>query len=674
MPVQALIRIVIALALFSFSIGAVHAQQVRNFSGNYSLNGQTTGTANYSYYQLANDSVQFHGRFSFTSDVMQLEVNKLRQVMITGFYRRGNKNGEWTYETSDFGIRFKRITGVNVETATDGVINRMTARFKDGLADGRWSLVIQRVKESKKLQSFANANLIFNEGKAVGKFTFSDPSNESFLQVEGHFDEQGYFDQNWKLSYVHEGKSYQENREYVSGFLLRLTLTLADTQEIIYDERFDDVRDKLSRVKENGGTALGLGNRKFGILFNDGYTESDARLLAQQTGNEKLHRVFNYFTDSTGFFLTLPGFKLPTTGSTRRFQYIYPEKEDELIEILRPIVKNMEREYDSIKNSSVLRLNQQKNDTLAFYNALLAFGADKITIITEVLNEIESGKFDYEFRDNFYRHGVTGLHGYDTIVYEYKGKQIHQVIELSDKVNSPDSLVLNLYRYTIGLDAFIARYYDNVSPTILSLQQEDRISRLDETIIKALDSLFITYIGDPRINLKASDDELRKKLQPNDLQLEIFKRYTRDILPRKMQEYVDTQDHSSRVNKGNTILDLIKAVIHVHDDLARIPEFSTELDKVFTRFSANPFFPRDLETRIKTGIYSRGVEILLPYLIDELMKTSTKEDLLNKVDSIIRLEARLREYAESDEQETNRLNSRVRRENQPERIRRLLGV
>jgi hypothetical protein len=667
-------KINILVLLFVLCADAMMAQQLRNYRGNYTLNSRATGTANYSYYQITDDSIQLHGRFTFTSDAIQYEENRLRQIVISGTYSRGKKVGEWTYETSDFEVRFTRITGTSVQSLLDGTISRLAANYKVGIANGRWTLAVQYVKEGRKLPNSASAIINFKEGKGVGRFVFADPSAPSPLRVEGHFDEDGYFDQVWKLGYMHDKTMYQEERQYISGFLLRLTLRKAGTEEILYDVQLEDVQNKLNRAAEHGEAAVGFGDRKFGILFNDGYPEEDVRLAAQQSGNTILQRVFNYFIDSTDVFFTLPGFARPSIGNTRRFQYIYPDKEDELIEILRPITASIGHQYDSIRNTPVLRLHQEKSDTLAFYSALLDFGLDKVKIISHVLDEIESGKFDYQFRDNFYRTGVPGLHGVDTVWFEYKGRRMFRVVELTDRVVSPDSLVMNIYRYTLGMDAYISRFYDHVSPSILSLQREDRIALLDEAIVNALDTLFLTYIGDPKISYTATDEELRSKLQPNDLQLEIFKRYTRVILRMKMQEYVDTQDYESRMTRGTTILELINALVAVHPSLARIPELEAELDKVFTRYSPNPFFPRDLETRIKTGIYSRGVDVLLPYMIEELMKTSAKDELLDKVQSILKLDERLRELAAADDQDTNRLNSRIRRENQPERIRRLLGV
>jgi hypothetical protein len=665
--------IILSLALL-LSINC-YSQQLRNYQGNYTLNSITTGTANYSYYNLPEDSMQFHGRFVFSSDVLQFDNNKVRQINISGNYRRGYKNGEWVFERNDFVVKYNRITGTNIESVLDGTIKRLNARYNDGLAEGRWSLRSQEVKNSRRLSNFASSEANFRGGKASGKFIFSDPSRDFPINIEGQFDEIGNFDGTWKLLYELGGVRYNEERIFSNGFLLYLNLKNARTNEVFIEEEYDDVKAKLNLLKEEGNDAnFKMGDKQFGILFNDGYRENDMKLVGQQIGNEILREAFDFYTDSSGVLFSLPGFKTPVMGHTRRFQYVYPDNEDGLIEILRPMVVRMENQYDSTLNTSVLRINREKSDTIAFYYELLELALEKSKIIQSALNEIESGIFDYQFRDNFYRNGVHGLKSSDTLWYQYHDKELYKIINVGDAVSTPDSLVMNIYRYAISLETYIDRFYDQVSSTLLSLQQEDRIARLDETIINVLDTFLLTYTGDPKINLSLPDAELRKAKSLNDLQLSIFKRFGREILKQNMQQYIEIDDFEMKELQGKRIVELVRTLIDLFPKLERIPRLAAELDEVYTRYSPNPFFEREVVSRIKQGIYSRGAELLLPHKIEELKKSTTKDELVERVNAIFKLDEKLRELAVTDDQETSRLNARIRRENQPERIKRLLGL
>ncbi|HMP98653.1 MAG TPA: hypothetical protein PKC24_02655 [Cyclobacteriaceae bacterium] len=651
------------------------AQQLRTYNGQYTLNAKTTGTANYGYYAFPNDSIQFHGRFAFTSDVLQFENNKVRQVNTSGTYRRGLKNGDWVYERNDFNVQFKRISGVNIESVLDGTINRLNARYNNGLAEGRWSLITQQVRESRRRTNYASSEANFRAGKASGRFIFNDPGRVFPLSIEGQFDNEGNFNGLWKLSFELDGIRYDEEREYEQGFLIRLTQTNSITGEIYFNEEYIDVRSKLEFLKNtDNGANYKMGERRFGLYFNDGYRLEDIRIVAQEFGNEILKEAFDYYTDSSGVLFTLPGFEKPIIGTTRRFQYVYPENEPELIEVLRPMVQKMADHYDSLLNTSVLRINRQKSDTLAYYYELLELGLSKTKLIMEVLDEVESGRFDYQYRDNFYPEGVAGLTGKDTIKYKVFDKEVTGVVSFNDAVDKPDSLIFNIYRYAISMEAYIEDYDERVKKTIQSLQREERVAQLDEKIVNLLDTFLLTYTGNPKISLTAADNEIVKLKPLNDLQLAVFKRYTREVLNRNMQEYIEIEDFDRKILQGNKIADLVKTLTDNYQTLYRIPQLAEELDEVYTRYTPNPFFERDVVTRIKQGIYSRGVELLLPQLIEDLKKTSTREEFLEQIELIFKLDDKLRELAQSDDQETNRLNSRIRRENQPERIKRLLGL
>lgn len=668
---KVLIIISLVLGLYKYT----QAQQLRTYQGKYTLNSQTTGNVTYSYYAFPGDSIQFHGRFSFASDVLQFENNQVRQINISGNYRRGSKNGEWVYERNNFNVKYNRIVGVNIESVLDGTINRLTSRYVNGLPEGKWSVIKQEVQDSRRRTNFASSESNFRMGKASGKFVFNDPSRAFPLRVDGQFDNEGNLDGIWRLTYELDGIRYQEERKYASGFLLDLNLKNSVTGEPYFVLDYKDIKDKLNYIKGAGDQAdIKLGDMKFDILFNDGYRDNDEKLLSQRQGNRILKEVFDYYLDSSSVIFSLPGFSRPEMGTTRRFQYVYPENELELLEILRPMVLKMEHHYDSAVKSSVLRINRQKSDTLAFYYELLNLALDKVKIIHEVLDEIESGKFDYQFRDNFYRNGVRGLISSDTVKFEYLNKEFFRVIEVGHHVNSPDSLVMNVYRYTISIDSYIERFYDQVKDLIAELQQEESIARLDEKIVKKLDTFMLTYTGSTKVNLNASDDELLNMSNMNELQLAIFKKYSRDILRKKMQEYVEMEDYKKKTELGESMLGLVDALITNYLKLGKIPGLQKELDVVYTRYSPNPFFERDVVTRIKQGIYSRGAEILLPHKIEELKRSSTKEEFIDRIDAIFKLDEKLRELADRDDIEISRLNSRIRRENQPERIKRLLGI
>ena len=100
----------------------------------------------------------------------------------------------------------------------------------------------------------------------------------------------------------------------------------------------------------------------------------------------------------------------------------------------------------------------------------------------------------------------------------------------------------------------------------------------------------------------------------------------------------------------------------------------SSLDSAFTRYIPNPFFDRPAESRIKSHIYQRGAVRLFEYYKELLKNASDHIEINERVEQIFRLRERLTELAARDDEETDRINKSLRRENVPERIKRILGL
>jgi hypothetical protein len=156
------------------------------------------------------------------------------------------------------------------------------------------------------------------------------------------------------------------------------------------------------------------------------------------------------------------------------------------------------------------------------------------------------------------------------------------------------------------------------------------------------------------------------------LEAAVFQRFGINLKNQKIQRYANETEIDKRLEAGRSIINLLNAIIKVKPQLNTIKAMPAKLDKVYTEFRPNPFFDRDVESRIRNGIYTRGTEILLPYLIREMLASENSATLLLNAEQIFKLEAIMLSLARSEDPDVVRLNRRLRRENQPERIKRLL--
>lgn len=658
-----------------FTQPILQAQTLKNHRGTHVLTEEIRGRATFSYYDISTDSIQYHGRYNFVSDAFEIERgNSVRQININGNYRQGLKNGNWAYDQNDYQLKIRRISGLNVEAVLNGYQRRLSAQYNDGIPSGTWEMTINEVVDSRRRGKSAESSANFTDGLATGSFIYSDTSQSFHHKISGEFDHDGNFHGDWQLTYMKNGFNIVEDRCYENGFLLSLKSVDIETDSVLFDIAFEEIVSKLDVIKSEADTNFRISNSKFGILFDDGYAGNDDRIESQKDGNEFLMMAIGYYSDTTFVKNLLPGFKTPQMAYTRRFEYIYPKEEEFLVGQLSDKIKKLEHQYDSILNSSALLVNRQKNDSLAFFYGYLEMGLDKIEIIENVVSQIKEGRFTYQFRDNLFKDGIVDLRDTDTVSYEYEDATKYKLVEFSADVSGPENLVANMYTYVEAIDKNAQKLIEYAQGALQTLKREENIAKMEEEILAKIDAVNFKYTGNFRFDPNLTNDAIIRRHPVNELQLDVYRKLGRTVRNQLMQEYSNIEDYNAKLDKGESIISLMSYMIYIFDDLKKIPKMSSSLDSAYTRYSPNPFFDRDLESRIKPGIYQRGVELLLPNFIDEVKRSNSEEELAIAVGNVKKLYNRLIELSEQDDEEVRRMNARIRRETSVERIRRLLGV
>lgn len=655
---------------------SVFSQSLKSFRGAYQLNNGVKGTANYTYFSAANDSVVYNGKFSFNSDAFETDSAKklISQLNISGNFQKGQKNGEWIYEKNNYTLNVKSINDLRVTATLDGLQQKLNAQYEQGKPTGKWILTSNQIEDSKRKGTSYKSEATFKDGYANGTFSYASQNGTSPISITGRFDSQGNFDGKWLLKYESDGVLITEERKYVEGFLTEMNIYSEQNRKIYYSKVFNDVVQKLQTTTNNGNElSYKKGEKQFPILFSDGYRQDDEKILFQLKGNFLLSEIFTQFTDAEqGIVCEVGNFEMPNMGYTRRFQYVYPEYEAAIIAELNKYLEAEKSRHDSLLNNTTFKIYKQKNDTLAFFYEFLNVSSQKLQIIETNLNKITSGAFDYEYRDNFYQSGIPGLNPYDTIKYEFGSNIISKPVTFSSGVVAPNDLVKKIKHYCDSLKLFLDTGLIPVKAALAEFQKEEKIALLDEKIAEAIDSMQMRYRGTLKYSVTENNNDSTAEKTMSEMQEVVYTRFGIEIKNQKMQQYANEPVFDKKVEIGYRIIALMNLMINIHDKLNAIPQMSYKLDKAFTEYRPNPYFPRDVESRIKSGIYSRGAEILLPHLINNIKNLNSTAELKERIELIFTLEQKLLTLAKSNDPDVSRLNKRLRRENQPERIKRLL--
>lgn len=680
------------MLLCVFTLASVlQAQRLQFYNGNFTVMDTVTGNATYAFYQIDEDSIQLQGEFNFLSDLYQEEdVLKVKKVSIKGNFRRGVKRGEWEYKQSYYTVTLDRIRNLKLESTLNGMQLKISGSYVDGKANGVWQTKRIQVVDSRAQGSSVNSRLNFVDGVANGNFTYEMKVDGEPLTISGSFSKDGFMDGLWKMRYTRDSIIIQEERKYSDGILtelLKVEYNEDGESDTIASVSFTDAKDRLVGIlSKTEDLNFKLGDKGFGVLFDNGYRRNDVRRRSQEEGNAFLEEVFRVFDAKKSVIGAVADPTPPTINFTRRFEYVYPENEDSIIDVMKPLLDKMSKRVDTLLDNPTFDINRRTDETLGKGYAFVRVAQDKIERCKEVLRKINEGEFRYTYRDNYYSNGVPGLNKSDTLEYTVDGKKKTLVFQSDHFVDSPDDLVENLYKFLRDLENQLNDKLKNVEGVIVERQKEEKIYEMDLALIKTFRQLSSTYgnveaLNDTVVTIKDPTDVEKlflkdKSKEASTLQLALYERFVDNKKDDLLTAYSGEEDFEEKLKIGQQLLDMMNALIDVNPLLFEIDRMPEQLDSAFTIYTENPFFDRMMESKILTNIYDKGVERLLPYYVDELKRYRSGNDIRKRVDEIFALRNRLVELSETKEgdEDVRRLDRRLRRENVPDRIRRLLGL
>jgi hypothetical protein len=656
--------------LFFFSCFQAFSQKVEKKIIENSKWGPYVGQENYFYLNSDTNEIN-HGKYTFISNVDNRIINedfRVRRLVINGHYENGIKTKQWELKENSTIVHLEDITGfseLKLVYSLKGHEDRKRLKFENGVPVGKWEIkrsdIINNRYQAEKTLAFLN----FSSGIATGEFAFEDFVENDLISIKGVLNQDGYFDKEVIITYKDDNKEIEERRLYDEGFLLQIEFFEKKRGELINKIEFPDVNEKL--VLLNGATSNGsfkISDRGFGLAFDNGYQLNDPRWYNQQQGNKYLFQLFHKFDailyekDSSNI---APRFNL-----TRRFQYIYPDKDDSLILVLAPRLKRLNHEFQKFLESPKYILSKQKSDSLAFSYAFVNHAHEKLNLIKDVVDKIQTGYFDFLLRSNFYKKGVKGLTAPDTIFYTFNESKKSIIFNLGTYLNSHEDLLINLDKYLQKLEEETRKKISFSNKKIQYYQEQEKINYLDFKIVnysKKVDSLFTNSIY--KIDKKSSDNIPYRYKAYNAINNKILKDLN--------LSYVNEKDYTKKVNFGNELVCFLESFNDNYERFQIIERMPKIIDSTFTVYMSNPFDTRKMESKILGSVERAGMKLFYSY-VEDLTKSPTCKDFIEKLKAIFSLKERLEYLANTTEEDVQRMDRALRRENVPARIERILGL
>ena len=610
-----------------------------------------------------------NGPVAFASRVLGDEGEQVvRKLEFTGAYLLGKRHGPWQFKESQYqatisGVQRTRTT-VSLAYLINGSESSFKAEFNAGRPQGKWSYLRNQVRNGRVRTDEEYGSVQFDRGVAIGGMRFQD----EHFSVELAIGSNGFLDGRTVIRYKDKDLDewVREVRTYRDGFLLELTKYMDRMDIPLVDITFEDVSERLSRT-DQGPSQGTISEEGFGILFDNGYHGTDARIIEQHRGNAAVDSAIGQFTkylDRDGGDLSWPAFKL-----TRRFVYTYPEDDPATRHRLVTVRDSICREIDVMANSAGLRLYEQDADAIRLALAFAEEALKKCATVQRIIQQVDSGEFRYRYRAGYFEEGVPGLNAPDSVVV-LGTKKDSLVARFPQKtlVTGPDSLLQHMLAYMDELGHLHRDLQRDAFSRLRTFTEQEKVDSLDRMIYRnelISDTLMQISTGRTReSNIESFwfNDKVRMILKKNQI---------RDL----KVKYISAESLEEKIEHGLEVECYYSIIIEGRSRLRAIADFQSGLDSLFTIFEENPFDTRYFESRVLGNIKEKAGRRLFDHYTNEILQSRTCQEAKSAVQKIERLQGLLTEIARKhDDPEVLQLNRALRRETVPARIERMLGI
>ncbi|MFC3879403.1 hypothetical protein ACFOSV_04425 [Algoriphagus namhaensis] len=614
------------LAQFSFS------QDTRSYKGGYTFK-ELRGTAELNYTLDEELEPILNGPFSFAYSKMDsLRPGLFTKLKANGAYLTNLKDGPWTYRLEEHQIAIQDITNQEIEAALTSHIVSLKSGYQTGKLSGDWVYSEESRNGGEPSLLFKTEDLSFQGDSLIGPVKFIAQVPGKNYQISGRVDQEGLMTGNWEFIYpIDSNLNIRETRRYEKGFLIGLSKLNRLTGEIIDEVVFYKAIEKLDSLNRGLEVDYQVSDQAFGLIFNDGYTETSDEFREQYLGTflleDALGRVLQFeeeFVDETGKLKKYP-------LSTRRFVYPISDNDQERYNRILAIYDELKSESEQKAIQDFLDLNQNTSDSLAFSEAYFEYLNEKLDNYQRLIELFRNGDIRYFDQENYMKDGLNFLNSTETISYYFQldpKEKVLQFPELAEKKNLGIDLLAHMereYEIFLKIQSFIKNQQVNFRQTSRLDVLESRILSERERVKELKESLPIR-------------NERHKALMDS-----VYQNLSSANYQALLNEYNSNSVFLQKAEIGDEILDLFLFLDETLPELEGYENLASSLRKEFTEKTLDPFtFESDFEVLRQPGLIE-ATEVILEYDLGKIMSSEDFREVQVLLLNLDALESRMLE-------------------------------
>ena len=616
------------------------SQETFTYSGPLQV-GDYQGIADFTYFLIEEDSV-LNGPFIFNSaDLDALIKSGDRYFSIQGAYKQNIPSGFWQFNFGEFeGGSTTVLRDNEYRVSLNGINHSAKGRIINGKPDGTWTHSVHELNNSDIVSTPFESIIEFTLG--VPQFSFQIRNQHATLV--GRFLRDGLAHGRWELF---SGSGSSESWEFNNGLLRSIdiqdgglkrhidifTSDAGETVRINLDQRFMDL--------------LAL-KRRLLVGADSTFTSNIYSLLSENTRYyDEVEKILSEISE-TQF---TPEYKVLVP------HYPLTDSEHVQLDSIEQFIRAAQVQANIIEEDTQLQLLRLTDKEVGFLMAA-----------TEQINEALISPLSLLVR--FKQQGVL----------PYVGR--NDLLEMLGLSSTPEStFVVNLEDASGTMDLATAPGWEgdttplnhaysaaqslqNTIHEIGALLEQKRSLKEREEKLADLEKDLIDAMG----RLTDQTDSLSAMvLDPISSTI----RRVETVARVNLKEYSEFTDLAFKVNRASELIACFNDMYELNEVLAGLPDDQLTINELYSDDVWNPFTLTVMDEDIKKRITSAYQDVLVPYILNSIQSDLDCTNVCRYIRLIEAIHERMNELLEED---TTRLERKLKREQDPEVILELFGI
>ena len=628
----------LVIALLSGVPLFLQSQEILHYEGEYQL-GQYKGEASFNYVLVDTDTL-FEGAFIMQrSNLQELLEQQDFSFLFDGNFKNGIPDGSWKIRFSEFTSgRESQVIDYEYRIIVSGVQEEVNGAMKSGKPDGQWVYSIDSIARSQVEKNLFKSTIEFEEGVPQRSFRIE---KDGFTLV-GRTLRNGLAHDQWSL-YSTDGVSAIENWYFENGLLRKIEITadnridtidfyppmIENSQQVTIDDNYLKILKIKAVSRENPMKlrsalyALVAENANYYEKIEDILKElGPSELQAKFKVNVELYKSSDQEINILDSITTLNSKTLSVSES-----------------LLSNTQLNIIRLTDADAADLYEKVYQLSENIVKPTDRIRAFRENKVLEAvsrTELLNYIWSNTNSMTRPDQQLEEGIMYLQDNDL---PFPPKDLNSVLELADYASrSIDSIQLAL-----GTKLNIDQRQRDL------IQIEDQLITQSKKINALVDSL-----------KQETSGKVREALQ-----------YIKSLTNADLSKYSSLVDENEKLELGRQLLACQQTMEKLVIATAALPKQSEEIVQLYKDDIWNPHMAVIMVDDIKKRITTAYSKIIIPDLLQRLNTDLNCRNASNYLSLMNSIYQRMLEMREED---TSKLERRLKKEEDPVEILRLFKV